>query len=232
MNRNKSSRTKGKIILRVIQLFGFIVFLGLIYYLSAGNLKIIWGWVFLAIFIAFTIGMVLAAGEGLMEERTKVHKDIKPWDRYLSLVPALSILGMLVVGGMDAGRGHWSPEFPLWVHLLSAILLIGSLLIGIWAVKANRFFSAVVRIQTDRGHQVIDNGPYAIIRHPTYALMLSLGILLPLMLGSLWALIPGLIGSIGISIRAALEDRTLQAELPGYADYCKRVKYRLLPGIW
>ncbi len=111
-----------------------------------------------------------------MEERTTLHKDAKSWDRVLSAIPALSILGMLVVGGLDAGRGHWSPELPLWVHLLAAVGLVGSLLIGIWAVKANRFYSAVVRIQTDRGHHVVDSGPYAIIRHPTYALMLLLGI--------------------------------------------------------
>jgi len=232
MAEDKRNRIIGHVILRFVQVFGFMVVLALIYFLSAGSLKLIWGWVFLAIYFTFTVGMVLAAGEGLMAERSTIHKDAKPWDRYLSLVPALSILGMLVVGGLDAGRGHWSPEFPLWLHLLAAILLIGSLLISTWAVKTNRFYSAVVRIQTDRGHQVVDSGPYAYIRHPTYALTLLFGILLPLLLGSLWALIPGLIGSVGITVRAALEDKTLQAELPGYAEYSKRVKYRLIPGIW
>jgi protein-S-isoprenylcysteine O-methyltransferase Ste14 len=232
MNKEKGSHRSGRAALRFMQVFGFILVLGLIYFLSAGGIRIIWGWVFLAIFLLFTIGMLLVAGEGLMEERTKVHKDAKSWDRLLSAVPAFSILGMLVVGGLDAGRGHWSPELPLWVHLLAAFSLVGSLLIGIWAVKTNRFYSAVVRIQTERGHQVVDSGPYAYIRHPTYVLMFLLGILLPLLLGSLWALIPGMLGSIGIVIRTALEDKTLQAELPGYTDYSKRVKYRMIPGLW
>ncbi|MGB8252239.1 MAG: isoprenylcysteine carboxylmethyltransferase family protein [Anaerolineaceae bacterium] len=232
MTDNTRDRKPGRVVLRTILVFGFIVVLGLIYFISAGSLKLVWGWVFSAIFFGFTIGMVLAAGEGLMAERTTVHKDAKPWDRYLSLVPALSILGMLVVGGLDAGRGHWTPDIPLWLHLLAAALLIGSLLINTWAVKTNRFYSSVVRIQTDRGHQVVDSGPYAYIRHPTYMLTLLFGILLPLLLGSLWALIPGVMGSVGITIRTALEDKTLQAELPGYAEYSQRVKYRLIPGIW
>jgi protein-S-isoprenylcysteine O-methyltransferase Ste14 len=221
-----------RILLRCVQVFGFMIVLGLVIFLSAGSLNFLWGWVFLAIYFAFTVGMLLVAGEGLMAERSTIHKDAKSWDRYLSAIPALSILAMLVIGGLDAGRGHWTPELPLWLHILAAALLIGSLLISTWAVSANRFFSAVVRIQIDRGHQVIDNGPYAIIRHPTYLLTLLLGILLPLLLGSLWALVPGIIGSIGIVIRTALEDKTLKAELPGYAEYAQKVRYRLFPGIW
>jgi len=102
----------------------------------------------------------------------------------------------------------------------------------VWAMGANAFFSPLVRIQTERGHKVADTGPYKFIRHPGYigAMIFSLGI--PLMLGSWWAVIPGLVSMILYFIRTALEDKTLQDELPGYLDYTQCVKYRLIPGVW
>ena len=101
-----------------------------------------------------------------------------------------------------------------------------------WAESVNRFFEPTVRIQTDRGHRVIDTGPYAIVRHPGYlaAWFFFLGI--PLSLGSLWAIIPAIFSCVILVVRTILEDRTLQNELPGYKEYAKRVRYRLLPGIW
>jgi protein-S-isoprenylcysteine O-methyltransferase Ste14 len=102
----------------------------------------------------------------------------------------------------------------------------------VWALGENRFFSSVVRIQTDRGHVVCDSGPYRIVRHPGYA-----GNILPLAgivlaLGSIWTLVPAIVALIITVIRTTLEDRTLQAELPGYRDYARRVRYRLIPGIF
>ena len=101
-----------------------------------------------------------------------------------------------------------------------------------WAVAENRFFSSVVRIQTDRGHVVCDSGPYRFVRHPGYAgnILALLGIILAL--GSIWTLIPAAIASIIAVIRTALEDQTLQEELPGYRDYARRVRYRLIPGMY
>jgi protein-S-isoprenylcysteine O-methyltransferase Ste14 len=97
---------------------------------------------------------------------------------------------------------------------------------------ANAFFSAVVRIQTDRGHQVADRGPYRFIRHPGYlgAIAFSLGV--PLLLESWWALIPGLMSVILFLVRTHLEDQTLQEELPGYSEYAQKVRFRLFPGFW
>jgi protein-S-isoprenylcysteine O-methyltransferase Ste14 len=101
-----------------------------------------------------------------------------------------------------------------------------------WALAVNRFFSSAVRIQTERGHEVCDTGPYRYVRHPGYA-----GNVLPLFgivlaLSSLWTVIPAVIALIIVVVRTELEDRTLQAELPGYQDYAQRVRYRLLPGIY
>ena len=101
-----------------------------------------------------------------------------------------------------------------------------------WAESVNKFFEPSVRIQTDRGHRVIDTGPYGIVRHPGYALSYPLVLGMPLALGSQWALIPAVLFGLLLIVRTILEDRTLQNELPGYKDYAHRVRYRLIPGVW
>jgi len=138
---------------------------------------------------------------------------------------------LVIVAGLDH-RLQWSPVFPPWLILLGLILVALGYTFGVWALAENRFFSGVVRIQIDRGHMVCDSGPYRIVRHPGYAgnILALPGIVLAL--GSVWALIPAAIASIIAVIRTALEDRTLQEELPGYRDYARRVRYRLLPPIY
>jgi protein-S-isoprenylcysteine O-methyltransferase Ste14 len=89
-----------------------------------------------------------------------------------------------------------------------------------------------VRIQTDRGHTVCDTGPYRFVRHPGYVGLILQAVGVPILLGSFWALIPGVAAAVLISIRTSFEDRTLRAELPGYVDYVQRVRWRLIPGIW
>jgi protein-S-isoprenylcysteine O-methyltransferase Ste14 len=96
----------------------------------------------------------------------------------------------------------------------------------------NKFFSSVVRIQKDRGHKVIQDGPYKYVRHPGYVGIFFLAPAVPLILGSIWGLIPSGLFIIAIIIRTYLEDKTLHKELEGYKEYAKKVKYRLIPGIW
>ena len=96
----------------------------------------------------------------------------------------------------------------------------------------NPFFEKTVRIQTDRGHRVVDTGPYAYVRHPGYVGFLGWILAAPLLLASVWAIVPALISVVGLVIRTALEDRTLRAELPGYPEYAARVRFRLIPGMW
>jgi len=97
---------------------------------------------------------------------------------------------------------------------------------------ANRFFSGVVRIQNERGHSVVSDGPYRWVRHPGYAGGFIGDLALPLLLGSAWAFIPAALTAGAVVLRTALEDRTLQAELPGYREYAQRTRFRLLPGVW
>jgi protein-S-isoprenylcysteine O-methyltransferase Ste14 len=171
---------------------------------------------------------------GLMAERQNMEKaqSAKAWDKVLAPLMALSVtFPLVIVAGLDHRFG-WSPVFPLWLILLGFLLIALGYAFASWALIENRFFSSVVRIQVDRGHVVCDSGPYRIVRHPGYAgNMLALpGMVLAL--SSMWTLIPVAMALIIAVIRTVLEDRTLQDELPGYRDYARRVRYRLIPGIY
>ena len=138
---------------------------------------------------------------------------------------------MVIVAGLDY-RYNWSPEFPLWLIVLGFILISLGYAFATWALAENRFFSSVVRIQTDRGHVVCDSGPYRFVRHPGYAGNIPPLFGIVLALGSVWTLIPAALALIITVIRTVLEDQTLQEELPGYRNYARRVRYRLIPGIY
>jgi protein-S-isoprenylcysteine O-methyltransferase Ste14 len=171
---------------------------------------------------------------GLLAERQQFEKapGVKSWDKVLAPLLAVSVsFPLFIVAGLDHRYG-WSPAFPVLLHIIGFIVIGLGYAFASWALLENRFFSGVVRIQVDRGHVVCDSGPYRIVRHPGYAgNMLSLpGIVLAL--GSTWTLIPVAVALIIAVVRTALEDRTLQEELPGYRDYARRVRYRLVPGIY
>ena len=161
-----------------------------------------------------------------------MRSGVKAWDRVLAPLMAISVsFPLVIVAGLDHRYG-WSPAFPRWLNILGLVLIAVGYALAAWALVENRFFSGVVRIQTERGHVVCDSGPYRIMRHPGYA-----GNVLPLPgivlgLGTVWTLIPAVVALIIIVTRTALEDRTLQEELPGYREYAQRVRYRLFPGIW
>ncbi|UCF99061.1 MAG: isoprenylcysteine carboxylmethyltransferase family protein [Spirochaetaceae bacterium] len=202
-----------------------------------GDLSWWQAWVFSLLIVAASIVGRLWAERlhpGLLAERTRWTgaQDVKPWDRVLAPLMAVSLsYPLVVVAGLDHRFG-WSAMFPLWLNILGLILIAFGYAFGVWAFVENRFFSGVVRIQTDRGHVVCNSGPYRIVRHPGYA-----GNLVPLAgvvmaLGSVWTLIPAMVALIIAVIRTVLEDSTLQEELPGYREYARRVRYRLIPGIY
>ena len=194
-------------------------------------------WAYALLIVAAGIGGRIWAERrhpGLLAERQNVEKlqSAKAWDKVLAPLMALSIsYPLVIVAGLDH-RWGWSPEFPLWLTVFGFILISLGYAISAWAYAENRFFSSVVRIQADRGHAVCDSGPYRFVRHPGYAGNIPPLLGIPLALGSVWALIPAAVALIIAVIRTALEDQTLQEELPGYRDYAQRVPYRLLPGIY
>jgi len=194
-------------------------------------------WVYSPLIVAAGIGGRIWAERrhpGLMAERQNIEsiQAAKSWDKVLAPLMALSLgYPLVIVAGLDHRYG-WSPEFPQWLIVLGFILISLGYAFATWALAENRFFSSVVRIQTDRGHEVCDTGPYRIVRHPGYAGNIPplLGIVLAL--SSVWTLIPAAVALIITVIRTVLEDQTLQKELPGYRDYAQRVRYRLIPRIY
>ena len=177
-----------------------------------------WNWVEAWIYaiigiLAFAISRVLAARRhpDLLAERARFlqHEDAKPWDKRLS--PLLGLGGVLLplVVGLDALFG-WSPPFSLPLKILALLIILAGYALGSYALIENRFFSGVVRIQTDRGHQVVSTGPYRWIRHPGYAGALLTYLATPLFLDSRWAFLPALDLTIVLLIRTSLEDKTLR----------------------
>jgi len=216
-----------------IRLIVYILLVAAILFISAGRLDWPIAWVFLAIYTAIILIGAIFVDPELIEERSHIGPGAKRWDIILaSLVVVFLFPATFLIAGLDAGRYHWSPLFPIWVQLLALLVFILGSAISSWAMVANKFFSTVVRIQTERGHYVVTSGPYRYARHPGYIGAIVVSIAIPLLLGSLWALIPALIGDCILVIRTVLEDNTLKKELHGYDEYAIRVHYRLIPGIW
>ena len=197
------------------------------------------GWIFSVLILAAGVCSRLWAEQrhpGLLAERERTRfdekQDVKPWDRVLAPLMALSIsIPLVIVAGLDH-HFRWSPEFPVWLNILGLVMIAVGYTFASWALVENRFFSGMVRIQKDRGHVVCDSGPYRFIRHPGY-----FGNILPLpgivlALGSVWTIIPAALALIIVVIRTKLEDRTLMEELAGYRNYARRVRYRLFLGIY
>ena len=143
----------------------------------------------------------------------------------------LTTLARYILAGLDQRYG-WTGGFPLAVQISAWVVCLLSYALLAWAMVSNTFFSQIVRIQSDRGHTVATRGPYRYMRHPGYAGMLVFEFAMSTLLASWWALLASGLCGILLLLRTALEDRTLQAELPGYAAYARQVRYRLVPGIW
>ena len=226
------------ITIRMIVIFGLYVLLFACLPLIIYGRSDWWqAWVIAAITIlSALISRVLVARNNpdLLTERGRFASvpDAKEWDKKLSpLVGLVGPLLSLLVCGLD-WRFGWSPLLPLWLMLAALLVLISAHVFAGWALVENRFFSGMARIQAERGQVVVDSGPYSIVRHPGYAGAGLAFLTTPVLLGSLWGLIPALGTLVLMVVRTSLEDRMLQDELPGYWEYAKRTRYRLVPGIW
>ena len=169
----------------------------------------------------------------LVKERSYIQPGIKSWDPVLASVSFLFFYPInMAVAGLDAGRYGWSPSIPWVIQIAALIVFAAGNGFALWAVLSNRYFSTFIRLQDDRGQEVVDAGPYRYIRHPGYVGFSGWLLSTPLLLSSNWAFIPAVLSVIGLVIRTALEDRMLQSELSGYTEYASRIQYRLIPGIW
>ncbi len=171
----------------------------------------------------------------ILTERASYGKqeDTQSWDKILSPLVALGGFLILLVAGLDR-LFAWPPYWyvSLAARLIALALVIGSYALGAWALIENRYFSGVVRLQTDRGHQVVSGGPYRFMRHPGYAATLITYLATPVLLHSVWAFLPALFLCAMLVLRTSLEDEFLQKNLDGYSDYTQKTRYRLIPGIW
>jgi protein-S-isoprenylcysteine O-methyltransferase Ste14 len=208
----------------------FLFLAALALFASAGTLAILGFWVYLAIFAAIIVASLLALDPDLFRERMRPGGQPPPLGlRLFTLVMFLH----WIVAGLDRGRLHWSDTVPPWLQAVSLVALAAGYLLCFWAMAVNRFFSSVVRIQTDRGQHVVASGPYAYIRHPGYLAGIVIILASGLALGSWLAALLVIVTSLPFLLyRAVTEDRVLQAELAGYPDYARRVRWRLMPGIW
>jgi protein-S-isoprenylcysteine O-methyltransferase Ste14 len=196
---------------------------------SAGRLDIASFWVYLAILAAVSIfGLVLIDPELAEERRRPGGRTIAP--RYMLLPPMM--LTHLIIAGLDRGRFHWSDQVPGVLQAIALALFALGCAGFLWPMHVNRFFSSVPRIQSERGHRVVSDGPYRWVRHPGYTAAIVITLTSGIALGS-W--LAAAIGALGVPLlfwRLVFEDRMLHEKLPGYRDYAARVPYRLIPYVW
>jgi protein-S-isoprenylcysteine O-methyltransferase Ste14 len=219
--------------LLIKSLIGTLFFL-LILFISAGRINYWQGWLYSTICIISVLlnSFALINKDELAAERSGVKSGTKSWDKIIIGLSAVTIIITYIIAGLDSGRFQWSPKFHWGINAIGAILILLGEVIFLMAQKQNKFFSSLMRIQTDRGHTVCDTGIYKIIRHPAYFGNIITAIGIPLILGSLWSFIPSVVSIFLTIIRTSLEDKTLINELEGYSDYASKTRYRLLPYIW
>jgi protein-S-isoprenylcysteine O-methyltransferase Ste14 len=224
--------TTAKIILKwllVFFLFGGVLF-G-----SAGRLDLPMVWAYLCAYCGALLAFALITvrrDPDLLRERRGGRPGAKGWDRILLTIYGLLFFVTWIVAGLDVGRFHWSDTVPLGLQIAGLIVAAAAFGLVWWATWVNTFFSRVVRIQEDRGHQVAASGPYRYVRHPGYTANVLAWPSTALALGSWWAMLPAAGIILIFILRTILEDRTLHQELAGYAEYAQQVRYCLLPGVW
>jgi protein-S-isoprenylcysteine O-methyltransferase Ste14 len=202
--------------------------MALVVFAAAGRLDLPWAWATVAV-CAVTIALMAATMDpDLLRERHRPAPGGE--DRRFRLKVLPLILALWLVAGFDLRFG-WS-RVPPWAQAAGLVLLVAGFGLACWALRVNRFFSPVIRVQSERGHHVVDRGPYARIRHPGYAGSILAAAGTALALGSWWALVPAAAYAVAFVRRAAREDRFLQTGLTGYDAYARRVTYRLVPGLW
>ena len=216
--------------------FYMLIFPAMLLFLG-GDWRWTEGWVYSILFYVMCSANLLYLhfkDPALLKERfgSPVQKEQKPWDKVLLMLFFIEFLVSFAIMPLDARRFHWSPEFPLWIKIAGALLLTLGLVMVFEALRENTFAAPVVKMQKERGQKVISTGMYGVIRHPMYAGAVLLFISTPLLLGSVYGLLLGLLLIITIAVRSVGEEAMLKQELEGYSDYMKRVKWRIIPFVF
>ena len=232
--RNKEFRVAG--IKQLLLAYVMLVIQMIIFFISAGHINGPRPWIFFgASFVycsASTVVQYKLNPELLVQRLKRKRKGSKLWDEILMRVSNIIVLiAVPAVAGWDIGRFQ-SPGLDVPFAAVGFVLFIVSTILLNWAMIVNPHFEPTVRIQKDRDHKVITSGPYKRVRHPGYLAGILFTLSIPLIIGSVFTLIPSGIYSLLMIIRTSLEDKTLHKELDGYSEYAKRVRYRLFPEVW
>ena len=193
------------------------------------------GWALCAIYLLASLAsiiFILPVNPQLLAERSRPKAGSKPWDVVMVSLMGVFLLIAYGIACLDVRFG-WAVQFPTPIQVVGGVVAaFGYDVMVIWSMAANAFFTTIVRIQNDRGHAVAQGGPYRFVRHPGYVGTILFYLGGACLFGSPWGAIPAAFAVAVLVTRTALEDRTLQAELPGYREYAAQVRYRLLPGVW
>ena len=211
-----------------------LVVMGVALFWSAGQIDWWPAWASIGVMLAWTVAtaiVIFRLHPELLAERLGPRHGSKRWDTATMSMLGLTQLMRYIVAGLDQRYG-WTLGFSGAAQATALIVCILGYALVVWATASNPFFSQIVRIQSERGHVVVTGGPYHYVRHPAYAGAIVYELAVPILLASWWASIASGLSVILLILRTALEDRTLQAELAGYVDYTRQVRYRLAPGIW
>jgi protein-S-isoprenylcysteine O-methyltransferase Ste14 len=213
----------------------FTVAMGALLFATAGTLHWPGAWVFLvtSVVLGPLCGWWLyRIDPALLAERLRpvLQRDQPTADKVFMVVFIMAMLGWLVAIGLD--RRHLASHVTVAWQVLGFVLFLASTLFTLRVFRENSFAAPVVKLQTERAQRVISTGPYAHVRHPMYSGMILFFASVPLILGSWWGLAIAPLFLALLAVRIRIEERTLIAGLPGYADYAARVRYRLLPGLW
>jgi protein-S-isoprenylcysteine O-methyltransferase Ste14 len=208
----------------------FLIGAAVALFASAGTFAIASFWIYLAIWAAVFVASLAMLDPGLLQERMRPGGQPQPLALKLFTI---ALFAHFIVAGLDRGRLHFGEGVPEWLQALGLAVLAAAYVLVLWAMRVNRFFSSVVRIQSDRGQFVVTTGPYAFIRHPGYVAGFLFVLASGIALGSWLAAALLIVTSLPFLLhRAITEDRVLLAELPGYREYAGRVRWRLIPGVW
>jgi len=223
-----------KIIKRLKQVVITTLVQAVLVFLSAGSLTWEWGWWFVGTyFLGILINALLlfSVNPAVIAERAD-SQDMRKWDQIWGSLAFLTLMLVIpILGGLDF-RFSWSTGVSRVLHLAGVgLFFIGGLLFA-WAMAFNAKFATVVRVGDEGSHPVAMGGPYRIVRHPGYLGACFQGIGLPLLFGSWWAYIAAAVAIFSVIVRTALEDKTLQEELPGYDKLVAQTRYRLIPRLW
>lgn len=218
---------------RLVQVFAMYAVYALLLFVSAGSLRWWNAWVYLGLtLLALLTGGIYVARKApaAINERGRPSEKTKPFDKLFARLALPLGIASLVVAGLDFRFG-WS-SVPLWAQITGFIGLLPGMIVPYWVMYVNAYAATTVRVETERGQHVITDGPYRITRHPLYSATILSYLFSPLAFDSWWMAVPLAIQIVLFIWRTANEDRTLLAELPGYAEYAQQTRYRLLPGVW